>query len=272
MKVIPKVKLIQFRNMEKRYNNAADKNPKKRRTNIDSNIDSNDNDVDMIDDDNHITQNRIDSKMPDKYENCIFIAGNKEIHFNAHVDGDTITRLKKLISIVVNENKDKLVKYDDGVIPYGREKDPPVIITYIVNSPGGSVHDVLDFVDYIGILRNTFVNIKFTSIITGMVASAGTIMCIIADKRQMTRFAFAMIHELSTGLSRANYTRIMTHAEFIKQLHDVLVLIYLECRKIPLDDIAKRNELELQLKNETWMTAEQYREGGFVDEIIASRR
>jgi ATP-dependent protease ClpP protease subunit len=212
-------------------------------------------------------------KFPDKYDKCIFLAGDKEIHFNAHVDGETITRLKKLISSVVEKNKDMLVKFsEDGRIPLGREKDPNVVITYIVNSPGGSVHDVLDFVDYIGILRTTFHNIRFTSIITGMVASAGTIMCVIADKRKMTRFSFSMVHELTTGVSRTNYTRIMTHAEFVQNLHRALVTIYQESRGISLDDSIRTKELEDLLIKESWMTPEQYKYYGFIDEIIAGHR
>lgn len=204
----------------------------------------------------------------DRYENAIFIAGEREIHFNAHVDGETISRIKKLMSIIVEENKDKLVKFEkNGSIPTGTISK--VNITYIVNSPGGSVHDILDFVDYINFLRCTFCNITFTSVITGMVASAGTIMCVIADKKQMTRFAFAMIHELSTGMSRTNYTRIITHSEFIQNLHDVLVTIYQECRNIPIDDLAKKKELEDLLMRETWMSAQQYKDNGFVDEIIS---
>ena len=209
--------------------------------------------------------------VPDKYEKCIFATGEKEIHFNAHVDGETITRLKKLISVIVDNHKDKLVKYDEnGKIPKGREKEKEFVITYIVNSPGGSVHDVLDFVDYINFLRCTFSNIKFTSIITGMVASAGTTMCVIADKKLMTRFAFAMIHELSTGVNRTNFTRIMTHAEFIQNLHNVLVTIYQECRGIDPTDTVKVKELEELLLKETWMSAEQYKEHGFINEIIAN--
>lgn len=211
-------------------------------------------------------------KFPDKYDKCIFLAGDREIHFNSHVDGETITRLKKLISIVVDKNKDKLVKFDeDGKIPTERVKDPNVTITYIVNSPGGSVHDVFDFVDYIGLLRTTFSNLRFTSIITGMVASAGTTMCVIADKRQMTRFSFAMIHELSTGLSRTNYTRIMTHAEFIQDVHKAMITIYQESRGVPWDDVGKTKELEELLIKESWMTPEKYKYYGFVDEIIAGR-
>lgn len=212
-------------------------------------------------------------RYPEKYDNTIFIAGTREIHFNAHVDGDTICRIKKLISIIVDENKDKLVKFEkNGTIPKNRADDPPVTITILVNSPGGSVHDVLDFVDYINFLRCTFVNIKFTSIITGLVASAGTIMCVIADKKQMTRFAFAMIHELSTGMPRSNYTRILTYADSLKNVHNALITIYQECRGIDINDTQKTKELEELLIRETWMTPEQYKELGFIDEIIAHHR
>lgn len=210
--------------------------------------------------------------VPDRYEKSIFIAGTREIHFNAHVDGETITRIKKLISIIVDEGKDQLVKFDEnGKVPAERKNDPDYVITYIVNSPGGSVHDILDFVDYVNVLRSTFANIKFTSVITGMVASAGTIMCVIADKKQMTRFAFAMIHELSTGVARTNYTRIMTHADFVKNLHYVLVTIYQESRKIDVNDKIENDILEDLLLKETWMSAEQYKSLKFVDEIIANK-
>ncbi len=209
---------------------------------------------------------------PDKYEKSIFIAGKNEIHFNAQVDGDSITRIKKLISIIIDENKRKLVKFDaDGKIPAERENDPKFVITYIVHSPGGSVHDVLDFVDYIALLKSTFANIRFTSIITGMVASAGTIMCVIADKKQMTRFAYAMIHELSTGLGRNNYTRLNTHAKFLSHLHDTLLTIYQESRNISINDKKEMKKLKKLLLKETYMTAEQYKKRKFIDEVICQR-
>lgn len=177
----------------------------------------------------------------DKYENSIFIAGDREIHFNAHVDGETMSRIKKLIAQIVDDNKDKLVKFEkDGSVPSNRAKDPPVEITYIVNSPGGSVHDVLDFVDYVNMLRCTFANIKFSSVITGLVASAGTSMCILANKKQMTRFAFSMVHELSTGMGRSNSTKVLKYAEFIQKVHDVLVTIYQEGRGIDINDAEKK--------------------------------
>ena len=216
---------------------------------------------------------RSDIIVPDKYEKLIFRVGDAEIHFNAPVDTETISRLKKLISVIISNNKDKLVKFNgNGKVPDEYEKESNFIITYIVNSPGGSVHDVLDFVDYINVLRSKFANIKFTSIITGMVASAGTIMCIIADKKLMTRFAFAMIHELSAGLTRTNYTRILTHSEFIQNIHRALVTIYQEYRGISMDNADEIKKLEELLIRETWMTAEQYKNHGFIDNIIANKK
>lgn len=234
---------------------------KRRRTNNDDN------------DDNNIKHYHCGMKYPDKYDNSIFKAGAREIHFNAHVDGETIAKIKKIISNIVDEHKDKLVKFEkDGSIPSNRAKDPPIVITIVINSPGGGVHDVLDFVDYINLLRCTFSNIKFTSIISGLVASAGTIMGAICDKKQMTRFAFAMIHELSCNIARNTFTRLRTHGEFLQNVHNVLVTIYQESRGIDINDVEKKRELEKMLLDETWMTAEEYKKHGFVDEIIADHR
>jgi len=218
----------------------------------------------------------------DEYDKAIFIAGEKEIHFNAQIDGGTISRIKKLISLIVDDNKESLIKrldpseshvshvshQDDKRTSGKKVKDPDVVITYIVNSPGGSVIDILDFVDYIQLLRKTYLNLKFTSIITGMCASAATIMCVIADKKQMTRFAFAMIHELSTGLNRSNYTKVINHGSFIKSMHNHLLTIYNEFRGIGMDDQAEIAKIEDMMLRETWMTADEYRGHGFVEEIL----
>lgn len=208
---------------------------------------------------------------PDKYEKEIFIAGDKEIHFNAHINSETISRIKKLIATVVNENKEYLIKRsksDTDTTGVKKIKDPDVVITYIVNSPGGSVIDILDFVDYIQLLRKTYVNIKFTSIITGLCASAATIMCVIADKKQMTRFAFAMIHELSTGLNRTNFTKAVNHTTFIKSMHQALITIYNEFRGIDMNNQAEIAKIEDMMLRETWMTTNEYMSHGFVDEIL----
>ncbi len=208
------------------------------------------------------------SYMNDPYADKIYTAGKRELHFTAHVDDDTITRLKKLIAEIVNEDKHLLVKFDKDGKPERKEND--IEITYIVDSPGGSVSSVLNFVDYMNFLRSKYANLKFTSIATGTIASAGTVMCIIADKRKMTCHALAMIHELSSGLGRSSYSKILANADCCKKLHTFLTNIYQESRGIDVKNVAEMQKLEEMLKNESWMTADEYKLLGFIDDIIPS--
>ena len=143
-----------------------------------------------------------------------------EVHFTAEINADTIETVIKEITKVINDKKDGY-----------HNKDDKLTITYIVDSPGGSVTSILKFVDFIRMVKEKYEYIEFVSIATGLVASAGTIMCIVADKRYITKNAHAMIHELSSG-NMGKYTHLMSYAEFITQLHDKLLDIYLErCNK-----------------------------------------
>lgn len=204
----------------------------------------------------------------DPYEKSIYIAGKKEVHFNAGVNGESICRIKKLISEIISDHSHLLIRREKNDNNDNNNDNEEFVVTYIVNSGGGSVHDVLDFVDFINYQKSIFSNLKFTSIATGLVASAGTTMCIVADYRKMTKSAFAMIHELSTGMSRSNYTKIRTYSDFLDKLHKKLVDIYLESRGYDLNDDVERTRLEKELLEETWMTADEYKEAGFVSEII----
>lgn len=214
-------------------------------------------------------------KFPDRYDDKIYVTGGTEIHFTTDVSDDSIERLKKIISDVLHEhNKDLVERHsyeenDGSRSPVGDDSDvKKFVITYIVNSPGGSVSSVMGFVDYLAMVKKKYSNVEFASVATGLVASAGTIMCVAADKRKMTRNAFAMIHELSASPGYTNYTRLQTHAEFCKKLHVAGVNIYLEqIGKDPSNEEHVK-DLESKLLRETWLSAEEYKELGFVDEIM----
>ena len=181
-------------------------------------------------------------------ESMIYSVGT-QVHFTAQINNDTIEALIKEITKVVNEN-----------LPKFGSKEEKTNITYIVDSPGGSVTAVLKFVDFISMVKAKHSHIEFTSIITGMAASAGTIMCVIADNRYMTKNAFAMIHELSTG-NQGKYTQLVSYIEFAKTMHNTLINIYMKvCDK-------SKEELEDLLKTESWFDAEGYKALGFVSEI-----
>ena len=200
------------------------------------------------------------------YEEKIYTIGS-ELHFTAHIDDDTIELAIKKISSIINKNKSKLVEFSDNSqddLDFDYETDK-FTITYIVDSPGGSVTSILKFVDFIRMIKSKYKNIEFVSIVTGLVASAGTIMCIIADKRKMTKYAHAMIHELSGGTGGGvKYTHIKSHAKFVTDLHNALVDIYMTSLK--KEDSYKKN-LEKMLTDESWFNSQEYLKNGFVHEI-----
>jgi ATP-dependent protease ClpP protease subunit len=207
----------------------------------------------------------------------IYVVADKEIHFTINIDDSSIERLKRLISRILTQHKNELVvrvssdDVDGNESGSDSESDTDkkkFTIRYVVHSPGGSVASVLGFIDFIRSAKKKYSNLEFESVLTGFTASAGTIMCVVADKRKMTQNAFAMIHELSGSSGFVNYTRIKTHHKFTKKLHKTIVNTYL--RHTGKDPNNKKDvrALEKKLLKETWLQANEYRELGFVDEVI----
>ena len=62
-----------------------------------------------------------------------------EIHFTSDINNENIEAVIKLITKIINKHEKD---YKGG-------DDDKLTITYIVDSPGGSVTSILEFVDYI---------------------------------------------------------------------------------------------------------------------------
>lgn len=190
-----------------------------------------------------------DSSNHQIYDPLIYTLG-KEVHFSAGIDTLTIEILKKHISAVIH------AFYEEY-----ESRSEQLVITYVVNSPGGSVVAVLNFVDFLRLSKASHPNIKFKSVITGLAASAGTIMACAADERFMTANAKSMIHDLS-GNNSGTFTQMMSQVEFIKDLNDSLINIYFgKCKK------TKEELIEL-LKTNKWFSAKEYLDFGFVDTVV----
>lgn len=194
----------------------------------------------------------VDFENNDNHQICsplIYTMG-KEVHFSAGIDKLTIEILIKHLSAVIYAFHDEYTS-----------RGETLEITYVVDSPGGSVLSVLKFVDFITLSKSKYPCVKFKSVISGFAASAGTIMACVADERVMTTHAKSMIHDLS-GQNSGTYTQMMSQVDFIKDLNDSLINIYSKkCKKtIP--------ELVELLKTNKWFGAQQYLEYGFVDSII----
>ncbi len=181
-------------------------------------------------------------------EKFVYTIGN-EIHFTANINKISIQEIIRQMTTLIHDHKKK-----------SDEEPEKLNIVYIVDSPGGSVTSILKFVDFINVAKKKYPFVEFTSIVTGLTASAGTIMAIVADKRFMTKNAHAMVHELSSG-NQGKYTEFRSYVKFLDQLHDKLVTIYCDKTK------KSKEEIELIMKNETWFSAEEYLKYGFIEEI-----
>lgn len=110
---------------------------------------------------------------------------DSEIHFNGGINAVSIETLIKKITKLINKNVEKFKG--------SKEK---MEITLICSSPGGHLDPLFKFIDFISLVKLKYPFVTFTSIATGNIASAMTLLCVIMDKRLMTRNATAMVHEL----------------------------------------------------------------------------
>jgi ATP-dependent protease ClpP protease subunit len=204
-------------------------------------------------DDNENEDKPIKKQKMNINEEMIYAIG-KEVHFTAGVNQMTIERVIKLMTKIIHE-------HETNTKTMGKK----MTITYIVDSPGGSVDSILKFVDFIRLTKMKYPNISFTSIATGFVASAGTIMCVVADKRLATKYAHMMIHELSSGNS-GKFTHLMSYSKHLDVIMNTLTDLYMEVKPT-----VTREEMEKLLYAESWYSADKYKELGLIHDIVTDK-
>ena len=179
-----------------------------------------------------------------------------EVHFTEVVDNASIEAVIKIVTKLINKNANKYEGVD-GAEPTNEKYN----ITFVLDTPGGSCSAVLKFVDFLRMSKERYPWVEYTSIISGQVASAGTIFAISCDHRYMTKLAKSMIHDLSTGRS-GKYTHLKSYQMHLTDLHDTLVGIYVERSG------KTKEEIEILLSKESWYNSEEYLANGFIDKIV----
>lgn len=135
-----------------------------------------------------------------------------------------------------------------------------------ISSLGGSVDDALD-------IRQQFVDHgDVTAYIFGFTASAATIIAMGAKKVCMSKYAMFLVHKVSNWVDAWGQYNSDQIQELIEQLKEnklqndkidlVLASLYAAKCKKSINDIADI------LKDGSWLTADEAKEIGFVDEII----
>ena len=129
-------------------------------------------------------------------------------------------------------------------------------VTMLVNSPGGEVIAA-------SVIRSILQEYpgQVTADIYGLAASAATIVVTGADHIRMRESALFMIHDPS-GIAWGNIDEIKQFLDTLKTVKDMIVATYET--KTKLDP----KKLGNMMSAETWMTAREACDLGFVDEVV----
>ena len=131
-------------------------------------------------------------------------------------------------------------------------------IEVLVNSGGGSVMAGQEI--YSAIKQKKNVGIKIQSLAgsaAGVIAMAG--------RCQISPVAMIMIHNVSMSGAAGDYHDMQKNAEILKQMNSAMAAAYTEKSGRPMDEILKL------MDRETWLTANQCLDYGFVDEIMSEQ-
>jgi len=191
-----------------------------------------------------------------RIDNSIYFSERITYH-SAHV----LQTLLKGLEIDILEDVEK------GIHNIEKEKDskrfitinvqPKPILLYLTTH-GGLVHAALSVVDCMLGLK-----IPIYTIISGYVASAGTLISLAGSKRFMTPNSFMMVHEIRSGFW-GKYSDARIEYENVTKLMEHITHYYLEKTKIT------KEKLSDMLRTDTDLTAKECLELGFVDVVSYS--
>jgi ATP-dependent Clp protease protease subunit len=136
-------------------------------------------------------------------------------------------------------------------------------INLVISSGGGSVTEGMGIADLIANYPN-----ETTATGIGLVASIATVVLLSADNVKMTENAFMMIHR-PWSYTMGNADELEATAELLDKMEAKLLDIYLAAvykRKGRQKDL--ENKITQMMAAETWLTAQEALEFGFIDEIV----
>ena len=154
--------------------------------------------------------------------------------------------------------------YDDGVWPARFREELSAhageSIQVEINSPGGDVFAGFEIYNML-IAHNASVRVR----VTGMAASAASIVAMAADKGElcMCEASMMMIHNPWTWAG-GNAEELREQADVLDMIRDVMVSCYMHRFS------GEQTDLEAMLDRETWLTPVRAMELGLCDEIEAA--
>ena len=168
-------------------------------------------------------------------------------------------RIVFLSSQVDDASADRIIKE----LWYLEWLDAKKPILLVINSPGGSIHSGLAMWDQIKLITP-----PVNTLVMGLAASMGSILSLAASrggKRYATPYSQVMIHQpLIGGTIYGQATDLEIQAKEIIKTRELLIQIYVEHTGKTTEQSAK------SLDRDTWMTAEEAKKFGLLDEVVTS--
>ena len=169
--------------------------------------------------------------------------------------------LKERVVFLVGPVEDYSANVIVAQLLYLESENPDKDINLYINSPGGSVTAGLAIYDTM-----QFINCDVSTMCIGQAASMGAFLLAggAQDKRFCLPHSRVMIHQPSGG-AQGQATDIQIHAKEIIEIRSRLNKIMAEHTGQPLERI------ELDTERDNFMSAEESREYGLIDQVLTSR-
>ncbi len=169
--------------------------------------------------------------------------------------------LKERIIFVTGQVHDGMASLITAQLLFLEAENPNKPISMYINSPGGVVTSGLAMYDTM-----RYIKPEISTVCIGQAASMGSFLLTAGTKGQ--RFALpnarVMIHQPSGG-AQGQATDIEIQAREILKIRARLNDLYVEHTGQPLDVI------ERSMERDNFMTAEEAKEFGLIDEVVSSR-
>ncbi|NBZ99162.1 MAG: ATP-dependent Clp endopeptidase proteolytic subunit ClpP [Betaproteobacteria bacterium] len=165
--------------------------------------------------------------------------------------------LKERVIFLVGEVNDYTANSVVAQLLFLESENPEKDISFYINSPGGSVSAGMAIYDTMN-----FIKPDVSTLCTGMAASMGAFLLTAGAKGK--RFSLVMIHQ-PLGGARGQATEIEIHAREILKTREQLNRILAENTGQPLEKI------QLDTERDYYLSADEAKDYGLIDQVIAKR-
>ena len=177
------------------------------------------------------------------------------------IQKDKAKNMAKVSIDILGEISESVNSYNSVRTKINQANGQPINLT--ISSGGGSVTEGMGIADLVANYPE-----ETTATGIGLVASIATVVLLAADNVKMTENAFMMIHR-PWSYTMGNADELEATAELLDKMEAKLLDIYTAA---VLKRRGYQNNLKEIIKNmmaaETWLTAQEALEFGFIDEIV----